>query len=219
VPFFNPIGQVHRIEDGPKAGRLIIAGPVKFGRDGPIANPSDIYDYKMQTSALIYSDDDGESWHLAGLTPEGGNEASAVAIDDGRRIIMIRRRNSRETTPARIVNYSDDFGLTWTPNTYVQDMPSPLCLGVLFKDGEKLIFTQPALAQPLPRMPGWIGVSTDEGRTWTGKIIQKGPFSYSDIDRIPGTDIYAVAYSHAMHGELGMYIRFFTEEWLVQNLD
>jgi len=68
---------------------------------------------------------------------------------------------------------------------------------------------------PLPRFRGWIGYSLDEGKSWKGKIVQPGLFSYSDLERLKGTDIYAVAYSHGIHGELGLYIRFFTEQWLL----
>ncbi|MCP4683716.1 MAG: exo-alpha-sialidase [Desulfobacterales bacterium] len=214
VSFFTPIGQIHVIEEGPNQGRYT-AGPVKYA-DEPIENPNEIYDYKQTSSTIIYSDDQGEIWHMDGISEYGGNEASAVAIDEGNTILMIRRRNTDDTSK-RIVNYSYDCGLTWTPNIEIDDIPSPRCLGVMKKDGNKLIYSTPKIPQPYPRMMGWIGISLDEGQTWKGNIVQPGLFSYSDVERIKGTDNYLVSYSHAMHDELGLYVKRFKEWWLLSD--
>lgn len=209
LAFFSPIGQTHVIKEGPWQGRYIIAGPIKENETGPVEDATTIYDYNQDGSCLVYSDDKGESWHFAGAAPPGGNEASAVAINRGRTIMMVRRRN--EQGP-RIVNYSDDCGQTWTQNRELRQVPRTRCLGVMKEFGDALLLSVPE--DNLPRSKGWIGYSRDNGETWQGKTVQKGLFSYSDFTRLPGGDAFIVAYSHGHHGELGLYARRFSSKWL-----
>jgi hypothetical protein len=210
LAFFSPIGQTHVIQEGPRKGRYVIAGPFKGNDIGPLADSTEIYDYKKNGSCLIYSDDQGESWNFAGATPTGGNEASAVVINGGKTIMMVRRNN---VDGKRIVNYSEDFGKTWTDNQDLDGVPSPRCLGVMKKFDDMLVIASPI--EGTIRTKGWIGYSLDNGKSWKGGVVQKGFFSYADFTRIQGTDIYVVAYSHGFHGEFGMYAKTFTRDWLL----
>ena len=211
IAFFSCVGQSNRITNGPFAGRIIIGGPVSYA-DIAIVDPFDIYAYQNGSSSMIYSDDEGLSWQIGGITEEGGNEASVAAIEGGETIMMIRRRNGDYPSTKRIVNYSADQGRTWTANAAIEDLPSPKCLGILYDDGERLLYSSPKHDS---RTQGWIGYSHDEGSTWDGRVVEPGLFSYSDITRIKGTESYIVAYSLLHHGELGLAIRIFNESWLL----
>jgi BNR repeat protein len=209
LAFFSPIGQTHVIKEGPWKGRYIIAGPFKGNDEGPIPDSSEIYDYTKNGSCLIYSDDQGESWKFAGATPPGGNEASAVPINNGKTIIMVRRRNDEGN---RIVNYSDDCGVTWTKNQDIPDIPETRCLGVMKKYDDMIMLTAPR--ENSIRTKGRVCYSLDDGKTWQGKTIQKGLFSYSDFTRVQGTDTFVVVYSHGFHGEFGLFAKTFKKSWL-----
>jgi hypothetical protein len=209
LAFFSPIGQTHVIKEGPWKGRYIIGGPLKGNDSGPVADARTIYDYKDDGSCLVYSDDRGETWRFAGAAPAGGNEASAVSINGGQRIMMVRRRNEKGP---RIVNYSDDCGKTWTKNRELGEVPGTRCLGVMKKYGDVLMMSVPQ--DNWPRRKGWTGYSRDNGKTWQGKTVQQGLFSYSDFARLPDKESYVVVYSHGHHGEFGLYAKRFKEEWL-----
>ena len=214
ISFFTPVGQVNKVTEGSYAGRILAGGVAKFS-EGPIANPSDIYDYPLSASTLIYSDDNGVTWNLGGLTPYGGNEASVASIVNGDRLIMIRRRNGGDGNVKRILNYSSDGGLSWTENEVVEELASPKCLGILYDDGERLLYSTP---NKDGRYRGWVGFSQD-GLSWKGRVVEEGFFSYSDVERLNGTDDYLVAYSIIHHGELGISIKTFNKEWLMNGAD
>ena len=209
VGFFTTVGQWSEIKEGPFKGRFLMGGVVAYDNT-PLIKPHDIYDYAFTTSTIIFSDDQGKTWQMGGFTPSGGNEASVAAINGGQDLIIVRRRDD-DSQYKRIINYSSDGGLTWTENEPAIGLPSPKCLGILYEDDDKLIYSTPRTTL---RTKGWIGVSYDDGQTWSGKIIHPNLFSYSDIERIKNTDKYIVAYSHLHHGEFGLCSRTFTEDWL-----
>ena len=209
ISFFTPVGQINRVSNGPHRGRILAGGAVKYA-DRPIPDPRDIYDYKQTSSSFIYSDDNGESWQLGGIAPYGGNEASVAEIH-GDSLIMIRRRNKDNEVPKRILNRSFDGGASWQENEFTEDLPSPRCLGILYEDEGVFLYTTPAKKQ---RLKAWIAYSHDKGDTWQHKVLKRGFFSYSDIERIKGTDYYMVAFARVHHGELGLSTIRIHRDWL-----
>jgi sialidase-1 len=212
ISFFTPVGQINQVRHGPHKGRILAGGAVKFA-DKPIPDPRDIYDYKLTSSSFIYSDDNGESWQLGGIAPYGGNEASVAEIH-GDSLIMIRRRNKENIEPRRILNRSNDGGTSWEKNELIEDLPSPRCLGILYEDEGVYLYSTPAKKQ---RLKAWLGYSLNKGDTWQHKVLKRGFFSYSDIERIKGTDYYIVAFARVHHGELGLSTKRFHKSWLFGN--
>jgi len=89
--FLNAIGQVHIIKEGPYLGRYILAAPIYAVPDGEKITDN-FRNHPCVGSGIIYSDDRGETWQMDGfITDYLGNEASAVSINKGKKLFMIRR--------------------------------------------------------------------------------------------------------------------------------
>jgi len=202
ISFFTPVGQINTVKSGPDRGRLLAGGAIKFA-DEPLPDPQDIYDYNRTSSSFIYSDDQGESWQLGGIAPIGGNEASVAEVS-GDTLIMIRRRNKDYPETNRILNRSYDAGVSWTQNISIESLPSPKCLGILYEDDGVFFYSTPVKKQ---RIRGWLAVSFDKGESWGGKIVYRGLFSYSDFERVKGTEYYIVAFARLHHGEFGLSVK------------
>ncbi len=213
LAFINLIGQVRRVEGGPHAGQLILAGPLR-GDYLPSADHPHFRDYPP-SSSVIYSDDNGESWSFGGVVADdtafAHNEASAVSIDEGKRLLMIRRRN-RGTEVGKVLHYSDNGGMTWGAGR-VTTIAATRCLQVLESYGDLAFCSAPAKKN---RTHGTIYVSDDSGVSWTPKLIEEGPFSYSTVNRL-ADDYFICAYSRGHHGEQGIGARIFSSAWLQSN--
>ena len=63
------------------------------------------------------------------------------------------------------------------------------------------------------RKEGRIYYSRDNGRSWSFKVIEEGPFSYSTVNRLK--DKYLICcYSLGHHGEQGIAARIFSTRWI-----
>ncbi|MCP4640821.1 MAG: exo-alpha-sialidase [bacterium] len=210
LAFINCIGQVRRIEAGPFAGRLILGGPLR-GDYLPCPDHPHFRDYPP-SSSLIFSDDDGESWQFGGVVSDEtafeNNEGSATPVDGGRRILLARRRNKAPAT-GKIMHHSDDGGATWGPG-FETSVAATRCLQVLESHGDLVLCSAPGTRN---RANGRIYVSRDAGKTWTWKLVDKGAFSYSTVNRLTG-DYLICCYSRGHHGEHGIAARIFSVDWL-----
>ena len=103
---FNAVGQVHAISEGPYRGRFVLGGPVTVVPEGEVVT-NYFRNHPQSGSAVIYSDDQGETWRVDGfITDYLANEASAVSINRGEELLLIRRLNSqtvcsKPTCPSR----------------------------------------------------------------------------------------------------------------------
>lgn len=224
--FFNTIGQVHVIEEGPHAGRFIVAGPAYTVSDGEEMT-SNFRDHWCSGSAIIYSDDRGETWSMDGMTNDYlGNEASAVSINQGEKILMIRRfirprclefadSELRPGPNERIANISEDGGKTWS-DPFLLNMSGIRCHGTLARIDDRLYFSIPTgqeLEEETDRSHGAIYFSDDEGQSWSRRIVEEGPYSYSTVGRL--TDSKRITFfARGGLGDQGIGYRTFTDEWL-----
>lgn len=186
LAFINLIGQAREIEKGPYAGRLILAGPLR-GDYLPCPDHPKFRNYKP-SSSLIYSDNNGESWQFGGViddeTAFQHNEASAVPVNGGKQILMARRCNTQ--ADGKTMHHSDDGGATWNPG-FTTSVAATRCLQVLETSGDTVLCSAPGSKK---RTNGRIYISRDHGLNWTYKQIDKGPFSYSTVNRL--TDGYFI---------------------------
>lgn len=210
LAFINLIGQVRKIEAGPHAGRLILGGPLR-GDYLPCPDRPHFRNYKS-SSSIIYSDDGGASWQFGGViadeTAFAHNEASAVPVNGGRQILLARRRNVN-STEGKVMHHSDDGGATWNAG-FVTDVAATRCLQVLETSGDTVFCAAPGQKN---RTHGRIYYSLDNGLTWSYKLIEEGPFSYSTVNRL-ADGYFICCYSLGHHGEKGLAARIFSDKWI-----
>ena len=230
---FNPIGQVHVIPEGPHRGRYVMGGPVTVvPEDEALTNH--FRKHRQSGSAVIYSDDQGETWRTDGfITDYLANEASAVSIKHGEELLLVRRLNADRMFEAkapltdmrpgpmqRIAHTSADCGKTWS-EPFLVDISDIRCHGTLARVGDRLLFSipnghDPAESEPQghsDRQRGAIYFSTDEGQTWRHRIVEPGSFSYSTVGRLNDSQHIAL-FARSTMGQHGIGCRVFDNEWL-----
>lgn len=232
--FMNTIGQVHQIPDGQYKSKMILAAPMYAVAAGD-AMTDNFRNHKCVGSGIIYSDDQGETWEMDGMIADYlGNEASAVSINNGEDILMMRRINSPDRyqehnildivnpgTNERIAHKSSDGGKSWT-DPFLLNISEIKCHGTLARVKDRLYFSIPSGLEDATttkkhwdddRIRGAIYFSDDEGKTWKSKIVEKGYFSYSTVGRL--TENYMITFfSRGGHGRFGIACRIFNDEWL-----
>ena len=90
------------------------------------------------------------------------------------------------------------------------------CHGTLARAGGRLYFSIPAgIGEDgeRTRRCGTIYYSDDKGKTWAGKLVEEGTFSYSTAGRLTD-DVRIVFFGSGRMGDEGLGYRIFTDEWL-----
>ena len=159
-------------------------------------------------NVLVYSDDQGKSWHSSPIVRSNGDEAKVIELSDGSLLVSSRNRagGANERTFVR----SRDGGLTWTAPATWPELKGNSCNTALTryapvgssKDSHLLLHTLPTSPT---RDHLRIFLSEDEGKTWGySRELCRGEAVYSEVviledgtlgiiseenDR-PGFDIY-----------------------------
>lgn len=157
------------------------------------------------SSHIIYSDDDGQTWHRGSSVPmERTNEATAVELSNGDIMLnsRIRDENNPDVSPYRVVSISSDGGETWDEIYVDKTLVEPEgCQASLLKHSMNeetgkynILFTNPHSSRFRVRVHGSIKLSPDDGRTWAKMYKYSDPYprysGYSDIQVInEGGDI------------------------------
>jgi sialidase-1 len=157
--------------------------------------------------ATITSDDHGKSWQRGEIAvphkdsgSPGTTEPMLAQLSDGR--VMLMARNS--ASPHRkIVTFSADGARGWSKFQFADALPEPVCqAGLLSYAGAeppatpRLLFSGPTSLERADgkTTPGSrrdrqnlsIGLSLDDGRTWTAfRTLEAGPSAYSDLAVLP----------------------------------
>ena len=232
--FINMIGQIQKVESGPHAGRIFTSGPV-YAK--PVGEPmtANFRDHHAVGSAVLYSDDCGASWKMDGIAADYlANESSAVLIEGGKKLLMVRRLNhekmmekypvKNEYRPGyghRIFQTSEDWGKTWSDYRAVPLSGVP-CHGTLCRIGERLYFSIPqGVGDDVEadwthgRERGTIYFSDDDGETWTPRVVEPGRFSYSTVGPLSETEQICF-FAEGNLGDFGVACRIFNDAWLEQ---
>lgn len=154
-------------------------------------------DTKINSSHVIYSDDNGKTWKLGGSANGDTNESEVVELADGN--LMLNMRNSIREVKKRAVSISRDGGKTWSAPTRDAELVEPICQasirrysvkGKNSKTGNAILFTNPASEK---REKMTVRVSTDEGKTWSMKrTINQSRSAYSCLAVAPDKTIYCM---------------------------
>lgn len=141
-------------------------------------------------SHIIYSDDNGASWHLGGRAPHPEvNECQVVEIRAG--CLLLNMRSYSPGARARQVAFSADGGLSWTDQRTDPALIEPICQAsiIAYPDDKRaaiptLLFANPASISERVNMT--LRGSSDNGVTWPRQIVlHTGPSAYSDLAVAP----------------------------------
>jgi sialidase-1 len=169
----------------------------------------------------VYSDDNGQTWHVSERASSSGDEAKVTELEDGRILMSIRHAGHRW------YNVSEDGGETWQPSTSTwNDITAPACNGDMIRytcvnqghDRNRLLHSVPYGNQ---RTDVSVYVSYDEGGTWPiRKCIVPYSSAYSSLCILPDGTI-GLYVEEAYAGASGYSTVFynFSLDWLTDGGD
>jgi len=169
----------------------------------------------------VYSDDNGETWHVSGRASVGGDEAKVTELADGRILMSIRHAGKRW------YNISEDGGETWMSSTSEwDDLIGPACNGDIIRytsvnQGHAKNRLLHSLPQGNERSHVTVYVSYDEGETWpVSKCIVPYYSAYSSLCVLPdGTiGLYVEEKQNEGSGYSTVFYNF-SLEWLTDGED
>jgi sialidase-1 len=169
-----------QLERGPAKGRLLIPC------DHSYSTPEGTTDYG---SHVIYSDDHGQTWRLGGVIHPAVNECQVVELSDG--TLLNNMRNSGRSQTTRAIAASADGGMTWSAVRHDPVLIEPVCQasllrGTMPQGHGRLLFSNPAHAEPGQRRDMTVRMSADEGKTWpVSRVLWPGPAAYSCLAVLP----------------------------------
>jgi sialidase-1 len=181
--FLTGPGNGIQIESGPHAGRLIFPVYIFGGTN---------------YSALILSDDHGQTWRLGGNAAAGGSEVQMAETPNGG-VLASMRNGSFATAGVRTFSRSADGGLTWgapfSTFTNPPTIPDPGCQGNILRltttnasNASRLIHAN--AAHPSSRENMVLRISYDEGYSWpVSNQVYAGSSAYSALTPLANGDV------------------------------
>ena len=181
-------GPCHAIvkRQDPCRGRIVV--PARHNAEGV-----------NMVSHLLYSDDNGETWHIGASVPRyKTTECTVVELANGD--LMLNSRNQNDGEDCRVVSVSRDGGVSFAEVWLERQLVEPRgCQGSLLfhslnaRTGRgNILFSNPSNAEI--RSDGTLKLSEDDGRTWTkafryARKPAPGFTGYSDIAVMPDGSI------------------------------
>lgn len=169
-----------------KTGRLLVPIWMANGKDAHAHDPSVV--------SVIYSDDQGLSWHGGEIiynttTMKDPNESQVVELSNGKIMLNIR---STSLSKNRTISYSEDGISAWSLPYFDETLIDPVCMGSITKYSDGiLIFSNLKSTQERENLT--IRISEDDGLTWKYSTqICKGPAAYSDLTVDKDKNIYCL---------------------------
>jgi len=166
---FFASGNGLRLTRGDKAGRILFAAAMCRK------------DCNTLDNFVVYSDDDGATWHVSALAYQGGDEAKLMELTDGRVLISVRQDG------ARGYNHSSDGGEHWGTQGRWEELTTNACNGDLLRlaatdRGDSCNILLHSLPNSMQREKVSIFMSYDEGQSWHDPILLfDGPSVYSSM--------------------------------------
>jgi sialidase-1 len=168
-------------------------------------------DHRPSCVATIFSDDHGTTWQrgeiVVDTTPELLNPSESVAVELSDQRVMLNIR-SESTEHRRLLAFSADGARGWSKPAFHEQLYEPVCMASLLattdpETGRRvLLFCNPDSQHNTEELNsrhfagrdnGTIKLSTDDGKTWpVSRVIDAGPFSYSDLAASPDGTVYCL---------------------------
>ncbi len=161
-----------------QSGRLLIPSWMDEGT-GPVSSDPSESVGGIQSSYIIFSDDQGISWkHGQPLNRGWSNECEAVELAEGTLHMTLRggiweRRRGHAC--------SHDGGDSWSALMFDDCLPQPDCQGsIIGLEDDTVILSHPS--DPEGRAKLTVYASTDGCQTWpAARVLCAGPAAYSDL--------------------------------------
>ena len=187
------------------------------------------------SSAVIYSDDQGSTWHRSSSPNDGRvfndkvlsaetlseessdlTESQVIELPNGYLHLYMRNHSGKQRTAIAV---SKDGGINWIDLKYDQDLLDPTCQSSIIKypdlgDGKtRLLFTNPADSKH--RQNGTVRLSEDGGESWAySKQIESGSFIYSCLTVLHNGEIALLYETEPTNEEITVNFVKFTLDWL-----
>jgi sialidase-1 len=201
-----------QLDQGPWKGRLLIPC------DHSLIEPNNPDGYN---SHVIYSDDHGRTWQLGGVIRPAVNECQVVELVDGTLLINLRNYDRSRTT--RALANSADGGITWSTVRHDPALIEPVCQASFVRytiqpqhERNRLLFSNPAHAEPGRRQDMTVRMSEDEGATWpVSRVVWPGPAAYSCLAATSEGSIACLFEAGEKHPYERIVLARFDYKWLV----
>lgn len=178
--------------------------PVRL-RDGTERLLLPLYSDTLHFSLVIYSDDQGASWHRANnpIMSRSGIQPALVQLSSGVIIAYLRNNAGILNLNRALVSSSSDNGLTWTPavpSSNFRNNNSSLSVTKMtygkYAGDIALVYNPDDRRNTLE-----VAISKDDGVTWHKKIVERvneggaERFEYPSITRASDGDLY-ISFTH-----------------------
>ena len=194
-------------------GRLVV--PFAFGPE------------MESETAIVYSDDHGETWKIGGRVESRSTETQVVELNDGSLRMDSRNRGPEEKPRhCRYYSISRDGGVTWTEQVRDEALLDTACQASIWRhpfrpkgqDRDPILFANPASTFQL-RANMTVRMSYDDGNSWpVARTVYPGPCAYSSLVSLPDGTV-GLFYENGDKQE-NRYARMsfarFDLEWLTQ---
>lgn len=193
---FVASGNGLRLTKGNHAGRLLFAAAVRRKN----STTSDNF--------VIYSDDNGRTWHRSQLAFSEGDEAKLIELADGRLLLSVRRNG------ARGYNISNDGGVSWGNQGTWPEMTTNACNGEMLRLDDTILLH--SIVNSMQRENVSIFTSNDEGASWHSPVsLFQGPSVYSSLTLLDDGTIGAYVELNP-DGPCELWYMNFNRLWLSQ---
>lgn len=145
-------------------------------------------------NVMVYSDDQGKTWHSSPVARANGDESKVIELANGDLLLSSRNRAWKPTPRTYVI--SKDHGQTWSePKTWEQ-LVGNACNTALTRfslesdgKGSKNILLHTLIESP-KRDHLRIYLSEDEGKTWpVGNTLCDGEAAYSEVTRLKNGNV------------------------------
>lgn len=210
-------GPGHGIQIG--SGRMLVPIWLAYGKKG---------DHAPSAAAIIYSDDEGESWQAGEIVfPNrppftNPNETTVSELSTGE-VMLICRSPSKPNR--KLVSTSHNGASDWTEPVFHPSLLEPICMASIVaypKQPGMQLFSNPHSvaidnqtgkeipASKGPRRNLSIKLSYDDGKSWpVNKTLAAGPSAYSDLAVMPNGEIVCL-----YEGDQTIRAAIFNLQWL-----
>lgn len=145
-------------------------------------------------NVMVYSDDQGKTWHSSPVARTNGDEAKIIELSNGDLLLSSRNRAWRPTPRTYVI--SRDHGHSWSEPAVWNDLVGNACNTALTRyslesegKGAKNILLH-TLIESTRRDHLRIYMSEDEGKTWhVGNTLCDGEAAYSEVTRLKNGNV------------------------------